>query len=154
MSVSWDIKIIQHQMICFWTKLEQAIFMLIRKILAKKFRNFSKFRPDMPQIIVYYLHNAFPVVSNMLYSYSSKTFLVVSFAFISFFNSSDWWTNQKWFWNLPGLFVQCSFSDFQLSNISKISKIGHAKIIGPNRCWWRMLVTKCVVDNFEMLITD
>ena len=134
MSVSWDIKIIQHQMICFSNKLKQAIFMLIRKILAKKFRNFSKFQPDIPQIIAYYLRNAFPVVSNMLYSYSSKTFLVVSFAFISFFNSSDWWTNQKWFRNLPGLFVQCSFSDFQLSNISKFWKIGHSKIVGANRC--------------------
>ena len=40
----------------------------------------------MPKVVVYYLHNAFPMVSNMLYSYSSKTFLVVSFAFISFFS--------------------------------------------------------------------
>ena len=25
--------------------------------------------------------------------------------------------------------------------------------IWPNRCWWRMLVTKCFGDNFEMLPT-
>ena len=26
--------------------------------------------------------------------------------------------------------------------------------VGQHRCWWRMLETKCVGDNFEMLVTD
>lgn len=87
--------------------------------MPKKFRNFWKFRSDTPLLRNHYLHIVFLAVSNMSYSYPSSTFLVVSFAFISFFNSSDSWTNQKWFSNLPDLFAQCSFSDFQLSIISK-----------------------------------
>ena len=41
----------------------------------------------------------------------------------------------------------------RLSSVPKLDKIFNTESVWLHQCWWWMLETKCVGDNFKMLVT-